>query len=256
MGWTQWFGKKPLSEAKIKKVAKLASNPFAQTDIRMREMQRLLDEGSEAALTGVLKRFASNASGAIADEDEKKWLEDALVDKGEPALKPLQSYIRTEKQLTYALRAYQRIGGTEEAVAFFLRILQDYGPEDYRSAEAKLQLVWQLAESLADQRVVPALCPFLQDHSDDVRWAVMDLMEKAADDGLLNDEQRSTVCTHFGRLVSSTDEAPRIQQRAAHILCQREWKVPKDIPNLSVLLEDSYFVDKKQFVRKRVKLNT
>src|SRR6478609_7318824 len=100
MGLLSFFGKGPLSDKRIAKVAKLASNPFAQPDVRMREMQRLIDDGSDAALRGVLKRFAANAQGHIADEDEKKWLEDALVAHGDDALGPLRDYIATEEKLT------------------------------------------------------------------------------------------------------------------------------------------------------------
>ena len=68
MGLMDFFGG-PLSEKKIEKISKLASNPFAQPDIRMREMMRLLSDGGPGALRGVIKRFAANANGAIADED-------------------------------------------------------------------------------------------------------------------------------------------------------------------------------------------
>lgn len=253
MGLLGLFGKGPMSEAKIKKVAKLAANPFAQTDVRMREMQRLLDDGSDAALRGVLNRFAANASGAIADEDEKKWLEDAMVAIGEPALDPLREYIQGEKQLTYALRAFRRITGDEAAVGYFLEVLKKYGPDDYRSGDAKLQLVWQLSDDLRDPRVMPALAEFMLDHSDDVRWAVIDLVESADDDGRLPDEAREYAAAKLGDLVVDEDVGPRIQQRAAEVLAKREWQIPGDAELLAPTLEEAYFIDKKRFVRRRVR---
>jgi HEAT repeat protein len=247
------FGKGPLTPEKIDKIAKLASNPFAQPDVRMREMQRLFADGSEAALRGVLKRFAANASGAIADEDEKKWLEDALVDLGEPALPPLRTFIKNETQLTYALRAYRGITGDAEAVRFFLEVLTAHGPEDHRSVDAKLQLVLELGADLADPRVVPGLIGFLHDHSDDVRWAVMDLVERAADQGRLVDTEREAVCNKLGEILFDGDVGPRIQQRAAEILSRREWSVPGDTGELAPPLEDVFFLDKKRYLRRRVR---
>ena len=79
MGLMSLLGKGPMSPKKIDKVAKLASNPFAQPDVRMREMQRLIEDGSDAALRGLLKRFSVNANGAIADEDEKEAFEAVLA---------------------------------------------------------------------------------------------------------------------------------------------------------------------------------
>ncbi len=243
-----------MSQSKIDKVAKLASNAFAQPDVRMREMQRLLEDGSPYALTGLLKRFASNASGSIADEDEKQYLEDAITEVGAPAVEPLQRYIRNEKQLTYALRAYQRIVGTKEAVRFFIEVAEHYGPEHHRSGEAKLQLLLQLSEEISDDRVLPAMLPFLNDHGDDVRWAVLDMLEKADDQGLLSDALRTNACAELATLVCE-DEGPRIQNRAASLLCEREWQLPKDHTNLSTDLEETYFLDKKQYVRRRVRKN-
>jgi hypothetical protein len=253
MGFMDLFSKGPLSEAKISKIAKLAANPYAQPDVRMREMQRLLVEGTPAALRGVLKRFAATAQGHIADEDEKKWLEDELVETGEDALGPLGDYIGSEENLTYALRAYRRIAGPERAVGFFLDVLKRYGPEDYRSGEAKLQLIWQLADDLADPRVLPALCSFLLDHSDDVRWAAMDIMVRGAEQKLLGAEVRAEAAMHLGHMVTADDTGPRIQRRAAELLADLEWEAPGEVDNLVPLLDEEFFLDKKRFVRRRAK---
>lgn len=253
MGLLGLFSKGPLSERKIAKVAKLAANPFAQPDVRMREMQRLVDDGSAQALRGVLRRFAANAQGHIADEDEKKWLEDALVQRGESALGPLRDYIRQEDKLTYALRAFRRIAGEAEAIRFFLEVLKVYGPEDYRSSEAKLQFIWQLSESLAEDRVLPELTAFLQDHSDDVRWAVLDLIERAADKNILSDADQQQVRTTMRHLVTDPEVSPRIARRSADLLANREWRLPDGSEALAGVLEEDFFIDKKRYVRRRNK---
>ena len=253
MGLLDIFGKGPLSEKKIDKIAKLAANPFAQPDVRMKELQRLLNEGTPAAIRGALKRFAANASGGIADEEEKAWLEDSVVDIGGPAVEPLRAFIQTETQLTYALRAYRRITGDAEAVRLFIETLRAYGPDDYRSGDAKVQLVLQLAEDLKDPRVLAALSDFLLDHSDEVRWAVMDLVDKAADVGLLGDDVFRSVAAKLGVMVLEDDVGPRIQQRAAEILANREWQIDGDKTELAVFLDDIFFLDKKRFVRRRAK---
>ncbi|MBI5509749.1 MAG: hypothetical protein HY903_13425 [Deltaproteobacteria bacterium] len=254
MGLLDIFGKGPLSDKRIDKIAKLAANPFAQPDVRMKEMQRLLGEQTPAALRGVLKRFAANASGAIADEDEKQWLEDALVDVGEAAIEPLRAYIGAETQLTYALRAYRRIAGDAEAVRFFISVLQHYGPDDYRSGDAKVQLMLQLAEDLADPRVLPALVDFLVDHNDEVRWAAMDLLDRAADRGQLDAATRDKACVKLATLVLDDDVGPRIQVRACEIFASREWQVAGAQEELAAFLGDAYFLDKKRYVRRRAKV--
>jgi hypothetical protein len=256
MGLMNLFGKGPLSEGRIEKIAKLAANPFAQPDVRMREMSRLLNDGSHAALRGVLKRFAANANGHIADEDEKKWLEDSIVEHGDEALPPLGDFIRTEEQLSYALRAYRRIAGDEATVGFFLSVLDHYGPDDYRSSDAKVQIIRELEQDLAEPRVLPGLAPFLHDHSDDVRWAVMDLVERAVKEGLLKPELEGPVAEAIGQIAVTDDNRPRIERRAAELACEREWIVGGTSEELPPLLQDEFFLDKKRYVRRRSRKHT
>jgi hypothetical protein len=256
MGLLDLFGMGPLSPGKIDKIAKLASNPFAQPDVRMRELGRLMKDGTEPAIKGALKRFTQNASGHIADEDEKKWLEDRLVEEGAPALGPLSEYLRHEERITYALRAYQRIAGDERAVGFFIEVLNAYGPEDYRSSEAKLQLILALGEHLADARVLPALVPFLRDHSDDVRFAVLDLLERVYKDKKLPPEVERAALENFTHLILTDEAAPRIQRRAAELCADSEWSLPGDAVTFPTLLEEDFFLDKKRIVRRRVAKKT
>lgn len=247
------FGDGKLSPAKIDKIAKLAANPFAQPDVRMREMERLLNDGSPEALRGVLKRFAANASGHIADEEEKQWLEEELVEVGEPALMPLRNFIGSEDKLTYALRAYRGIAGDDEAVRFFVETLERFGPDDHRAVEAKLQLVHELGELVADPRVLPALVPFVLDHSDDVAWAVLDRLDAAFEAKTLSEALIETLRAHLTEIASATDEGPRLQRRAVETLAAREWQLTHELAELPLPVGEEYFVDKKLFVRKRLK---
>ena len=247
------FGGGPLSEKKIEKITKLVCNPYCQPDVRKREMCRLLDDEQPAALRAVLKRFNFNSNGGIADEEEKKWLENQMVDMGKLAIEPLEDYIRTGKQLTYALRAYHRLQGSEKSAQFFIQVLQEYGPDAYRAIEAKLQIVWQLAEYLENENVIAGLEPFVEDHSDDIRWAVLDLLEKVADSGNLNDEVRKGYAGKMGLLLSDDSAGPRIQRRVAEVLADREWQVDDSSAEVASVLSSEFFIDKKLFVRRRSK---
>jgi hypothetical protein len=242
-----------MSERRIDKSAKLACNPFAQPDVRMREMQRLLQDGSPGALRGLLKRFTADASGGIADEDEKKWLEDAIVDVGAPIEEPLRDFIKSEEKLTYALHAYERIAGSDEAIRYFVEVLQHYGPDDHRAGEAKLQLVLVLAEHASDPRVLPALVPFLLDHTDEVRTAVLDQLDAAADRNEVSGELLSQLAEPLATLVCDATVGPRVQRRAVELLEKRSWAVGGTASELAPFVGGDYFLDKKRYVRRRVK---
>lgn len=245
------FGRGPMSDKKIDKVAKLASNPFAQPDVRMKEMQRLLQEGTDPAYRGLLKRFAANANGQIADEEEKQWLEDKIVDVGESIKEPLQDYILGNKTLSYALRAYERIFGLERSIEFFLEVLDRHGPEAYREAEAKQQIALVLAEHPEDERVLPGLLPFVEDHSDDVRWAVLDAVERSDAEGHLSDAVKASYAEAMGRILVDDATGPRVQRRVAEFAKDKGWTVDVEEGEICPLLDEHYFVDKKGFVRLR-----
>ncbi|MBC7793278.1 MAG: hypothetical protein H7Z43_06195 [Clostridia bacterium] len=243
-----------MSDKGIDKSAKLAANPFAQPDVRMREMHRLLSEGTPAALGGLLRRFTANASGHIADEDEKKWLENALVDVGEDAIEPLKKFIRQEEKITYALHAFSRIAGPESAVKFYLEVLEAYGPEDHRASEAKVQLVHALAEHTDNAAVLPTIAPFVLDHADEVRTTVLDVIDNSAEAGILPEAVIESLREPFATLVcDAVSVGPRVQRRAVELLEKRSWQIAGAAEELAPLVNDIYFLDKKRIVRKRAK---
>lgn len=241
------FRRRPMSEKKIARAATLASNPHAQPDVRMRELERLLTDGSHAALLGALKRFGQNASGGIADEEEKHWLEDALVSLGDAALPALSQYIGAGRKIAYALRAYRRISGDAAVTDLILISLTKHPPEDHRGFETKEELLAELEQQHGEERVLTAMLPFLVDHNDEIRWRVMDILAQHED---YSDDQRATIQEHLAYSVSHLDVSPRIAGRAAALIAEKGWQVPSDTI-LGASLTDRFFVDKKGFLRMR-----
>ncbi len=242
------IGAPELSEKQIDKIAKLAANPFAQPDVRREQMEKLIRDGSEASIRGLLTRFTVNASQAIADEDEKRFLVEQLIDMGEKAVPPLRAYLRRETNLTFAAQALLGIVPKEQGIGELLALFDVYSPDDYRSDEQKRQLVLLLKEH-DDPRILPALVPYLLDHSDDVRHQVLELFSERAQQG---DAVASGpgVLEAVGTLVRSADTSPRIARQAAEIAAQREWMLPGD-QTIAGVLEGEFFIDKKGYVRRR-----
>ena len=81
------------------------------------------------------------------------------------------------------------------------------------------------------------------------------LIERAADAAKLTDETRVAACARLAELVCDANVGPRIQLRAGETLARREWQLPGEATELAAALADDYFLDKKRFVRRRVKLD-
>jgi hypothetical protein len=252
VGLLDIFGKgKPLTEAQIAKLVKQLKNQYAQPDVRREAMQKLYEQDTPAAVAGLLQRFTVNTSGNIADEEEKLWVEDALVDFDETAIQPIKDFIRREENITYPIRALLRIIPEEQVLTFLVEVLEHYGPDDYRSYEIKLQVLYVLAEKERIE-LYSRLMPFLHDHADDVRLAVMDMLYKAGVAGKISAEVRDQALAAMADLVLSEGAGPRIQRRACEIIAELEWRVPGEQPELAPLLSETYYLDKKRYIRKRV----
>ena len=93
----------------------------------------------------------------------------------------------------------------------------------------------------------------MQDHSDDIRWAVMDLLEKVADAGTLKANVQEAYAAKMGTLLADDSAGPRIQRRAAEVLADREWQVGSTGNEVASVLAQEFFIDKKSYVRRRGK---
>jgi hypothetical protein len=219
--WVQsLWQKKTLTPARIRKIGQLAANPFAQPEVRMQNMTLLIDDGQPLALQAVLRRFTCNAQVSIVDEEEKQWLENALVKVGEGAIEPLRAYIAQDQKLTYALSALRRIEGDACALGYFIEILEKYGPEDHRGCEAKVQLLDQLMDDYQNHITQEHVLPFLFDHSDEVCWAVLSLVERVLSEHCLAEPLRIPLEESLLKLMAEKLSKARIARRA-EILAQQ-----------------------------------
>ena len=253
MNWFNIFSKGPMKPKQIDKAVALIENRFAQTDVRLREMAKLLEEGTPEAWRAVLKRFAMTANGQIADEQEKHWLEDELVHLGSNVSIELEHYVRTETHVTYPLRAFERISGADAGLELSISALEGHGADCHRSIDAKLELVWHIAENLSDTFVIARLLPFLLDFSDDVRWAVMDIIEALRQkETEFGEEFLAELATTLGKLVTDDEASTRIASRAAELL--HAFELPNASQSAAQLRGDvdpAFFFDKKGYLRRR-----
>ena len=253
MNWFNIFSKGPLKPKQIDKAVALIENRFAQTDIRLREMAKLLEEGTPEAWRAVLKRFAVTANGQIADEQEKQWLEDVLVHLGSNVSIELEHYVRTETHVTYPLRAFERINGVNAGLELATSAIEGHGADCHRSIDAKLELVWHIAENLSDTFNIARLLPFLEDFSDDVRWAVMDIVEGLRQkDTEFSSEILTALAETLGKLVTGEDASTRIASRGAELL--HAFELPNASQSQAALrgdLDPAFFFDKKGYLRRR-----
>jgi len=225
----------------LEKLAKEVKEPFSQPEYRREAMDKLFRMGTEEAYKALLGRFTVAASGAIADEQEKREMVDRLVEVGEPALGQVKHFIKTEQKITFPLRALSRMVPKAEAIAFMIETLKQYEPLDHRSIEQKTTLLTTLGD-LVGRDEAPIFIPYLEDHSDDVQFNTIVVLERLA-----NPEARLPLA----KVCVGEDHAQRIQRRAAEALAKLEWSVREHYDQFNAELKQEYLLGKKGLLVKK-----
>ena len=225
----------------LEKLSKEVKEPFSQPEYRREAMDKLFRMGTEEAYKALLGRFTVAASGAIADEQEKRELVDRLVEVGEPALGQVKSFIKTEQKITFPVRALARMVSKNDTVAFLMETLKQYEPLDHRSIEQKTTLLTTLGDMVGkDQAEI--FIPYLEDHSDDVQFNAIVVLERLA-----HPDSRLPLA----KVCVGEDHAQRIQRRAAEALAKLEWSVREHYEAFNAELKQEYLLGKKgQLVKK------
>jgi len=86
-----------------------------------------------------------------------------------------------------------------------------------------------------------------------VRTAVLDQLDAAADRKEVSDAMIESLSEPLATLVCDATVGPRVQRRACELLEKRVWAVAGEAAELAPFVNDDYFLDKKRYVRKRVK---
>ena len=90
-------------------------NKYSQSGDRYKAMEALASEGSDEALYGLMRRFGMMYDKSIEDEQEKEWVFDTLVSKGEAALPAVKRYMLAADSVSWPLRVLQKIAPSKEA---------------------------------------------------------------------------------------------------------------------------------------------
>lgn len=174
-------GDKPTPK-NIQKLVTKVKERYAQPEYRRGAMERLLSWGTPEAIDGVLARFTVVVQSPHWDEEEKRWLVEELVEKGEVAKEGLVRFLARENHIAFAAQALRQLTSKEEYTALLTNALQARSPDDYRSAQGKQELIACIAD-VSGPDAAEALQPYLDDHADDVRCACIDAVEKLHAEG-------------------------------------------------------------------------
>lgn len=167
------FGNK---EKALQKTIERATNKLAQQPDRFAALEKLKEEGTEAALVGLCKRWAITSNKAVEDEQEKHWVVDALVANGAASLPAVEKYMKSADGLSFPLRVVERVANRDRVLSIVDDLFKSEPPGYVRMPDRRIDLIRWFSEwsGATDEEVVSRLEPYVTDFDENVRFATIE----------------------------------------------------------------------------------
>ncbi len=222
------WGSRPTAKA-INKQATLAKDPYVQSEYRMAAMSKLLKWQTKESLLAALGRFAIVAQSPHWDEEEKVWLKEQLSQRGELAKEAIVEFMRSAGAITHPVQVLSYLcSGQKEFVGYLQSALEDRPPEDYRSAQAKRELILALQTTKVDH-AIDCVAVYLADQSDDVQCTAIDAVHARGERAL----QEQLVS-----MLADDKNSPRVLRHAASAVSELRLPVSGKLQLAGVLAEN------------------
>ncbi len=247
MGLADLFSKEARARNNLKKTIARAADKHAQSGDRFRALELLRDDGSPAAIGGLLRRFSFVYDKSIEDEQEKEWVYQTLVEMGAKILPELRSYLRDSDTLSWSLKILEHVA-TGAAFHETLQTLCEQNDNSYvRDPSKKIQLVHFMGEH-RDPVIAALIVPYVDDVDEGVRFKAVE--------ALLHQGQREIIVAPLvSRLLNKSEESRRIKVRIVEGLSEAGVPISDRTSEVERALGD-LGLDGKLDSQKRLKLSS
>ncbi len=218
-------------------------NKYSQSGERYKAMEALATEGSDQAIYGLLRRFGMKYDKSIEDEQEKEWVFDTLVSKGEAALPSVKRYMISANSVSWPLRVLQKIAPSKDAeLEMVAEVLARHEPGYERDPTKKIQLIRHIG--LMKHAKGPTLVsPYLADMDEGVRLASVEALLVLKNE----EEARDKLLELF---VSDAEESLRLRIRIAEGFADLGWRVQGHRGGVEKKLPDGFQLDREGHILK------
>ena len=217
-------------ERALQKTIERATNKLAQQIDRQTAMDKLREDGTDEALLGLCKRFGITSLKGVEDEAEKNWVVDVLVEKGGAAIAPLRRYMKSAEQLSFPLRALDRIAPHDKILEIADELFESEPPGYVRMPERRIDLLRWICEwkGGTDEEVVSRVAPYVTDFDENSRFSAID--------GIANKDAALIGPPLIAALVRPDEESGRIKRTIVEILERRKLPLGDKADDIAKLL--------------------
>ncbi|KFE66629.1 HEAT repeat domain-containing protein [Hyalangium minutum] len=209
---------------------------------RQKAIQQLGEMKYPEAAGVLLARFTITVEPLTTDADEKEHVFELIKGFGKDALAPIQDFLRKSEQATsWALRLLGDLLPEPEVTSICVDTLNHLSNHYTRDPEKKVVLLHHVT-GREDARIAPAVLPFLEDMSDDVKIAALKAL------GPLKYEPAREPLL---KLLIADETARRVQTAALTALHESGFGVQGFREKVEPLLVEPYVLDKSGVVVRR-----
>ena len=227
---------------KARKLKTKVTQKYGDPTSRQKAISQLGEMNIPEAISSLLARFTVTVEPLTTDADEKEHVFELITSRGRSAVDAVREFLRsTDTSSSWAVRLLSALLPEPELIGICVEFLHQLGSTYTRNPEKKIVLI-QFLTGKDDPRIAPALVPFLEDMSDDVKISAIKGLAP------LKYEPSREPLLH---LLTAEDTARRVQTAAIAALHESGFGVQGYREKVEALLSEPYFVDKSGLVKKR-----
>lgn len=227
---------------KAQKLKAKATQKYGDAATRQKALQSLIDLKHPDAVPALMHRFTVNVDPQTTDAEEKEHVFDAIVGLGDDAVAPVSAFLsKSDAASSWAVKILSTLLPEEKLLGAITDELTRLGASYTRDPEKKEVLLHSL-EGKTDERIGPAVLPFVQDMSDEVKIAALKTLAS-----LKYTPAREPILS----LLTTDDTARRVQTACIAALVEGGFEVTGFREKVEGRLPDGYFVEKSGLVKKR-----
>ncbi len=201
-------------EKSLQKTIEKATNKLAQQPDRWAALEKLRDDGSEDALTGLCKRWAVTSYKGVEDEQEKQWVVDIMVEKGSLSLPALIRYMKAAEQLAFPLKVLERVADHDKVLQVVDEVFKSEPPGYARFPDRRIDMIKWFTEwkGATDDEIVVRVTPYLVDFDENVRFVSIEGLTRVAPEKIVG--------PLIDALVRPEEESGRIRRTIVEVLAK------------------------------------
>jgi HEAT repeat protein len=158
---------------KALKLKSKVTQKYGDPSTRQKAIEQLGEMKIPEAVSVLLARFTITVDPLTTDADEKERTFDLIRGFGKDAVPPITEFLqRNEAATSWALRLMGELLSEDEVLGACVGALQHLSAHYTKNPEKKVVLLHHVTGK-QDPRIPPAVLPFLEDMSDDVKIAAL-----------------------------------------------------------------------------------